>query len=538
MAKHKFTNTISSIIIFAFLITESPIIYTRVSGIYESDLNNTIKNFYYVVIASIWLINFATIYFIAHSKITYKAVGFFLIIIPIFIVDPFFGAKNNTLLYGDYLTIRSAIENTTDAIQQYRSLFFTPFFRTILLLIAFIISPSSNNIKNNYIAIFLLITCIIIFASICYIKKGTGTDKIPGFIAPYAFELLRLLDRQDNQYNYQNIFFNPKHQATRENIALIIDESIRNDFINSPDFTDNIDIKSNINWEIHNYGRAVSGSNCSSASNLILRKGPRPDNLSQDIRLYPLIWAYAKKAGFKTILIDAQNAGRDHDYFDDTEHKLIDVNIDTSRYESDYDTANSFIEVIKKPGNFIIVIKKGAHFPYKNRYPDSFTPNFQSEYINSQEKRIEYARAVAYQTGGFFKKLLSTKVVPKTLIIYTSDHGQNLLDSPGLEQCTATGHPHIKEGMVPLLIMDNQFDITLNQSSKINQNKSSHFNIFATLLHFLGYASSNFKPYYATSLLEPINPLNRFSYGAIFGHFGSSAKFQEIPFISSPKPVE
>ena len=68
-------------------------------------------------------------------------------------------------------------------------------------------------------------------------------------------------------------------------------------------FADNIS-------KISNFGVAVSGSNCSARSNAILRLGATRDNLIQMIRTSPTIWQYAKKAGFRTVFIDAQDSSK------------------------------------------------------------------------------------------------------------------------------------------------------------------------------------------------------------------------------------
>jgi glucan phosphoethanolaminetransferase (alkaline phosphatase superfamily) len=106
--------------------------------------------------------------------------------------------------------------------------------------------------------------------------------------------------------------------------------------------------------------------------------------------------------------------------------------------------------------SFVVIIKKSSHFPYSNRYPKTFAPNFKSSYINENENRIEYAKAIMYQTGGFFEGLLGESINPSILMVYTSDHGQNLNDASVMPHCSASGEPYQGDGMVPMLIIDNK----------------------------------------------------------------------------------
>jgi glucan phosphoethanolaminetransferase (alkaline phosphatase superfamily) len=516
-------NSLISIgLIFLFLITEKPSILYRLSGIQASDLSFFVKLFFYSCILAIWAVALTAVYFVARSRLIFKWGVFFLIIIPIFVFDVFFSVSGTTLLYSDYLGLRLAVANTQDALSEYGKFLFYPFIRSVLLLAAFLIVSPSSMKKAEVKASLLLFLSVFIFVGVCFAKKGTATDKIPGFLSVYGFEVTMLLDQtKHSHYNHDGILFEPRSKPRRENILLIIDESVRYDFVNGEESNSVLRLKSNSKWNIYDYGSATSGNNCSAESNVILRKGPKPEHLGAEIQENPLIWSYAKKAGFKTTLIDAQRGGQGHDYFDKEELKMIDNNIITSDYESDRDIAKELSKLLKSAGNFVIIIKKGPHFPYSNRYPKSFAPSFKSNYINEKQNRIEYARAIMYQTGGFFEELFSESIKPSTLMIYTSDHGQNLEDKVGATHCTATGNPYQGEGMVPMLVIDNKNNEQISSYSQINHNKTSHFNIFSTLLYYLGYEQNDYLNHYGNSLIEPVNRLGYFSYGSAFGSFGS-----------------
>jgi glucan phosphoethanolaminetransferase (alkaline phosphatase superfamily) len=527
MAESSNINSFISMgLIFLFLISEKPSIFDKLSIILENEWGFFAEVFIFSFILIIWTIALLAIYFVSKSRLIFKWGVFFLIIISIFVVDIFVGVSDNSLLYDDYLILRSAVGNIQDALNAYGSLLIYPFIRSLILFVAFLISTPYSIKKAEMKASFLLLFCVLIFAGLCFVRKGGGTDKIPGFLSVYGFEIAMYLDQSKHIYNHDGILFEPRSKPRKENILLIIDESVRYDFINGRETNAGLNVRSNSIWNVYDYGTATSGNNCSSASNLILRKGPKPDHLGAEIQENPLIWAYAKKAGFKTTLIDAQHGGQGHDYFDKEELKMIDNNVNTENYQSDRDIAIELKKLLKNAGNFVIIIKKGAHFPYSEKYPKTFAPNFNSAYINENQKRIEYARAIMYQTGGFIEELFGESIKPSTLMVYTSDHGENINDATGGPHCN-TGSPYQGEGMVPMLVIDNEKNEEVFSYAQTNHSKTSHFNIFSTLLYYLGYEKTDYLAHYGPSLIEPINDrFGHFNYGSPFGYFGSEPKFK------------
>lgn len=512
--------------VFLFFIMERPSIINGLIRIYGMNFGFILKITYIFAILLISSIGFFAIYYAANIKSKYKWIFFILILFPTLITDVFGMIFTQPMFYGDYLGIKLAVANINDALSEYGKLLLYPLVRGIFLFLAFWLSTTFIN--NSGIKSIVLIACyMIIFTSICVFKKGGYTGKIPSLFSVYSFEIASLFDKKKYDYNYKGALFNPNGNK-KDNIVLIVDESIRSDFINGKESSAGLNVKTNKNWNVYDFGIATSGSNCSATSNIILRKGPKPDNLDVTIYQNPLIWDYAKKAGYKTTLIDAQNNGKNHDYFDTEEREMIDNNVNTTEYKSDTDIAIALKGLLKNTGNFIMVIKRGAHFPYSKSYPDSFKPEFKWDYINKNPTRIEYARAISYQTGNFFEELLKESVTPSTLMIYTSDHGQNLKDAPGGTHCTATGEPYPGEGIVPLLVIANETSDLILSSSKKNYNNTSHFNIFSTLLYYFGYANNDYLKHYEPALIEPINKYGYFSYGSPFGYFNSKPLFKKV----------
>src|SRR3546814_15966845 len=61
--------------------------------------------------------------------------------------------------------------------------------------------------------------------------------------------------------------------------------------------------------EIFNFGYAASIANCSADTNVSLRYGGTRDDYVRINSTLPSIWQYAKKAGLRTVYIDAQRTG-------------------------------------------------------------------------------------------------------------------------------------------------------------------------------------------------------------------------------------
>ena len=114
-----------------------------------------------------------------------------------------------------------------------------------------------------------------------------------------------------------------------------------------------------------------------------------------------------------------------------------------------------------------------------------------------------------------------------TLIIYTSDHGQNLLDDGTTRTHCGLTDPDIHEALVPLLVFNDTPSLRprLVEAAALNRNRSSHFQIFPTILEVLGFASQRTKEKYFSSLFESTAGLPGFTYGAIFGYMSRGVKW-------------
>src|SRR3546814_10073345 len=77
---------------------------------------------------------------------------------------------------------------------------------------------------------------------------------------------------------------------------------------------------------IYNYGLAASVTNCSVGSNVTLRYGGTRKDYQRINGTQPSIWAYARKAGLRTVYIDSQRTGGAlQNMMTDEERALIDT---------------------------------------------------------------------------------------------------------------------------------------------------------------------------------------------------------------------
>lgn len=249
------------------------------------------------------------------------------------------------------------------------------------------------------------------------------------------------------------------------------------------------------------YGEAAATATCSAPSNALLRWGLEQSGIGQtryDPRTNPTIWGYAKAAGFRTTLIEGQSKGATQNFVGKGELSLIDeflpadVGVDT-----DQRIAGLMLERINRPGKqFVFVVKRGAHFPYEMNYPSGVLP------VDSS-KVAKYDAAVSHATGRFFPLLVGAPFA-NTLIVYTSDHGQNLAS----RAVHCSDEHHADEYAVPLVVITQAKGVAalLSPGAAGMRDRASHLNIFPTLLYAMGYSREWVEMEYGPTLAGPPGP--------------------------------
>jgi len=361
-----------------------------------------------------------------------------------------------------------------------------------------------------------------------FIDRYPSFFRVPSMLV-YA-SLSSLYDGERSKVTYSDPL-----DARVEKIVLIVDESIRADILGINGYKkDTTPYLRSLDTGIVNYGLAASSSNCSDYSNLILRTGAKKEEIpdyNQMTLKKPSIWQFTRKAGFYNVYLDAQSAeewanyqnfmNEDEAYFVDEIHRTR----QKVAYESDGVARDKLIDLLKQPGKtFIMLNKYGIHFPYFRSYPKEynlFTPALKhGEPMNDREKSLNsFMNGVRWSVDHWFKSLLSESGEFKSyVIIYTSDHGQNIVDDGTLAtHCRPRANRF--EGIVPMIVLSN--DATVLEQLKAVQaashDKTSHFGIFPTLIRLAGYNESWVRIHYGASLADIPSTSPEFFVGDLHG---------------------
>jgi len=340
-------------------------------------------------------------------------------------------------------------------------------------------------------------------------------------------------------------------EAQVEKIVLIVDESIRADILGINGYTkDTTPYLQSLETGVVNFGLAAASSNCSDYSNLILRTGLKketiPDQAQVSLKV-PSIWQFTRRAGYSNLYLDAQSAeewANYQNFMNEHEATFIDEILrlrQETAYESDRVARDKLIDLLKRPGKtFIMLNKYGIHFPYFRSYPKEyniFTPALEpGEPMNDQEKSLNsYMNGVRWSVDDWFKDLLSESGDFRNYaIVYTSDHGQNIVDDGTLAtHCRPRANRF--EGIVPMVVFSNDAAVLerLKMAQEASYDKTSHFQIFPTLISLAGYQDSWFRSHYGASLSEPPETLPEFYVGDLHGR-GSVRQWVSI-FPTEPE---
>ncbi len=293
----------------------------------------------------------------------------------------------------------------------------------------------------------------------------------------------------------------PATAGTPDHIVWLVDESVaRGPFAQ-------VVLPSAAPFEPVDFGEAVSLGNCSAPANLALRSGVdvRHAGPQLDLRRAPSVWAYARKAGYRTMLIDGQTSGAPQNLLLAPERALIDhVRSMAGGIDTDRQIAAFLNRQMKSPGRtFTYVVLRGVHFQYRDHFPPGTLP--------ADAPEIEqYRAALAYSKRDFFRTLLGGVDRGRAAVVYTSDHGQNL--APGkLPHCSPEKVE--AEYLVPLLAF-----LPANLADRFampSAHRHSASQVMPTTLEWMGYDPKAVQSRYDTDLSGPPLGYVRFGRGVI-----------------------
>jgi len=321
----------------------------------------------------------------------------------------------------------------------------------------------------------------------------------------------------------------PNAGKRQEKILVLVDESIRADYAGAtPEhvLTPNMVASAP---QLIDYGRAISGGNCSHYSNAILRFMVDRDDIIHSANTNPTVWDFARKAGYRTVFIDAQagsirTASALQNFMTLEEKAKIDnfhaiQNVEAS--EADDRLMAIVAEELAKPGPvFIYANKNGAHFPYDEAYDAKaavFHPTVGEAGETFTARANSYMNAVRWSVDRLWPRLMQTVTRNNATMVYTSDHGQ-IVEPVGLTHCHVT-EPETRTALVPLILHLPDGDLQKEYATAAPglKDHASHFMLPATLLDFMGYARGDTMKTYNMSLLDAGQLPLVFTSGDIFG---------------------
>ena len=479
-----------------------------------------------------------------------------------------------TRVTADYLTYSSFVSLVysggfiQEAAYQYRGAIIHGLLNGLLLLFGIGLKPRHSIPLPNALRIAAPLCGVLLLSAVLFVRAGEGARGLPIMYTPLAYLNLFAYEALHNTVGPREpVTLARNGPVIGHDIVLIIDESISGNYldINAP-----FGVHSNLKQarpgvEIFNYGYAASIANCSADTNITLRYGGTRADYMRINSTLPSIWQYAKKAGMRTVYIDAQRTGGNlQNLMNDAEKKDIDEFLQfdqTSVRDRDMAAAAKLIELLNDDKAELVLINKvGAHFPVHDKYPDAFMayrptlPRGQfTEVADTGERtgfnglpddwvlyRNAYKNTVLWNVGEFFSRVFAQANLNNALLIYTSDHGQDLHErgNPGLNTHCG-GDPVEEEGLVPLVVIQGDQLQTLDWSAQLaaNKDRSSHYNIFPTLLQLMGYDLPGIEAVYGKPL--SVATADEFTFNYRFNaRLGAKPEWKHIDLNSIVTPGE
>jgi glucan phosphoethanolaminetransferase (alkaline phosphatase superfamily) len=440
-------------------------------------------------------------------------------------------ASDKFMALHDFRTAVSAPGNWLDAIWAY----FNPWALLPIGLYGLLLLGVSKT--QRFGARLLLIVLTLLYGAYSLIYFYTGWDTLESRLRVYAAGptiSLQALFRMSTNSVLEQLF---AYHGTREslefqsdsppqnNIVFVIDESVRGDHLSLNGYSrPTTPYLEQLAQEgvLRSWGIAAAGSTCTYRSVALLLTGitQLPDE-SYQIKKQPTLFQFARAMNYATYYFEGQGktprfslSQQDFDFVDDW--------FNQDDFGNDFDTdrrqAAKLAELLaESTGNFVIVFKRGVHFPYNDNYPAEatiYSPVLPGSAIVSADTRRlinSYDNSLAYNIDSFFEELLATeRILDNTVILYTSDHGETL----GAELYPHCGDTR-PEAVVPLLMIaaPDQFEVD-------EQYRASHHNTFATLLDLMGVPDSERRYTYTPSLLTATSADSvdrKYFYGSLFG---------------------
>ncbi len=543
-------NVIKIFLLVIFLLSGWPSYVERIK-----DLGLSFNGFLYVVI---FLLIVSAVFSTAFMRLySFRFLLAILLYFSSVLTSTYQKITSEVLTYDTFLTLYNSRGFAGEAIEEYKLIIVKSAAFGLLLLIGILLPTGRNKKPISWIFTYIPIFVIGLLTTMLFFRGGDGAKGLPTVLTPVAYFNLSVYEKLNNDYGERKEVSITTKGKNNKDIILIVDESISARYldINSTSGEKTYLKEQFPNINIINFGIAAAATNCSYGTNIVLRYGGMRENYLEYISVMPSIWQYAKKAGYKTVFLDAQrDAGKYQNGMTDEEKEDIDEFVQYDKVPvlyRDMNIADSLIKYINNSTQeFIYVNKIGAHFPVNDRFPDNFIMHSpildrgnslditdmpsREGYSNSEEHwrlyRNSYRNTILWNVGNFFNKIFNGANLNKSTIIYTSDHGQDLHEYSHTALSThCNPNPINEEGAVPLVIVEGDSGSALKWESNLfsNKDKSSHYNIFPTLLKLMSYEDDKVLSSYGNSLDVPTNDPFTFN-TRFFARLGKKPTWKKI----------
>jgi len=384
---------------------------------------------------------------------------------------------------------------------------------TIVLILAIFIRNQITK-RNIYLSNKVILVLLFLSITSSYLIQYKTTNYIDEFPSPFKVINTSVYYSIYKTYygKRRTLQLIPINKSKFNTIIWIIDESVGGQYLSLNGYSkNNTPYLNTLKQGILNLGLASSITNCSATSNISLMGGLQIDELPDrkyKVLKQPSIFEYAQNAGYKTSYISGQSQSTilqnymtkfDLKYIDDFYQPKEKINVNNQKNPEEDLVAKIKNNLNKNTKNFMFIVKRGAHFYYENDYPQKnkpFKPDLKiGEAMSIQNKKLvlnSYSNAIKWRVDDFFNYLFKqTNLLhrEKSIIIYTSDHGQSILENNIIAtHCTALNPPKT-QGIVPLILFGINVD-SLHISNNF-KNHSSHFLIFPSTLKLMGFKTTN-----------------------------------------------
>jgi glucan phosphoethanolaminetransferase (alkaline phosphatase superfamily) len=458
----------------------------------------------------------------------------------------FYAVSQTELSLYDVVSLWNARHEAGRAFAFYQASLFGAAVIFVLSLAFIAVPPPPMPVRIRRWARYLVIVPalpIAIYAALIMSRGGDGSRALPAQFTPVSIGALAGAKIATNTMPQRDPVAWKPAAPLAKHIVLLVDESIRADYIDWRDNNPNTPEIARNKKRMVDFGPAASGGNCSHYSNAILRFGGARHDLTRTMLRNATLWQYARQAGYRTVFIDGQAgfmrnggySGKFQNFMSAEEAAWIDDFHALSGEAPALD--DKLIDIVLKDlrGDqpvFIYAVKNGAHFPYDNDYPAAgalFRPTMSEQGLEDAPARVNsYRNAVRWNVDRIFKRLFDEANLRDTAIIYTSDHGQNL-DPKKLTHCTIED-PAPSEGLVPLIAItdDARLKARFVAAARDSFGYASHFTIAPTLLQLFGYPRGEVVAQYGGSMFDRVREPTAFTSGDVFGLFSDKVRWHPI----------